>query len=270
MATPNEIRGLLRLDHLAVIEFSGADATEFLNGQLSNDVAALALGGQQLTSYSSPKGRVVAILTLAREDERLLGALPAELAGIVLERLRKYVLRAKVSLRLATELAVFGSTVDPARVAILPATGTAAGSGSAAGDAWRHTQIAAGRAQVYASTTEQFVAQMLNLDLVDGINFRKGCYTGQEIIARTQNLGRIKRRMLRFVVPTAAALAVGDTVELGEFGPGMVVELTAAVDGERELLAVVHLEPEVRARPDERSIVVSARELALPYAVRGR
>jgi folate-binding protein YgfZ len=270
MTTPNEIRGLLRLDHLAVIEFSGADATEFLNGQLSNDVAALAPGGQQLTSYSSPKGRVVAILTLARADERSLAVLPAELAGIVLERLRKYVLRSKVSLRLATELAVFGSVVDPARVAILPATETAAGSGSAASDAWKRAQIAAGRAQVYASTTEQFVAQMLNLDLVEGINFRKGCYTGQEIIARTQNLGRIKRRMLRLAVPATAALAVGDSVELGEFGPGMVVELAAAVDGERELLAVVHLEPEVRARPDERSVVVSARELALPYAVRGR
>jgi len=116
---------LLRLDHLAVLEFTGADATEFLNGQLSNDVLALAPGEQQLTSYNSPKGRVVAILTLAREDARALAALPAELAGIVLERLRKYVLRSKVSLRLATELAVFGALVDPARVAILPATGTA-------------------------------------------------------------------------------------------------------------------------------------------------
>ncbi len=64
-------------------------------------------------------------------------------------------------------------------------------------DAWRLADIRAGLPQVYAATSEAFVAQMLNLDLLDGISFTKGCYTGQEIIARTQHLGRIKRRLFR-------------------------------------------------------------------------
>jgi folate-binding protein YgfZ len=270
MPSPNEIRGLLRLDHLAVIEISGADAAAFLNGQLSNDVAALLPGGQQLTSYSTPKGRVLAILTLVRDDDRWLATLPAELAGTLLERLRKYVLRSKVGLRPATDCAAFGSADDPARVAIQPATREVAASGNVASDTWKRAQVAAGRPQVYASTADQFVAQMLNLDLVEGVSFRKGCYTGQEIIARTQNLGRIKRRMLRFAVPAAATLAVGNTVELGNFGPGTVVELAPAIGGERELLAVVHLEPEARTRPGESFVPLVTRELSLPYAVRGR
>jgi folate-binding protein YgfZ len=179
-------------------------------------------------------------------------------------------LRSKVALRLATDRTPFGSADNPARVAIRPATSAFEASGDVASDTWKRAQVAAGQPQVYASTAEQFVAQMLNLDLVEGISFRKGCYTGQEIIARTQNLGRIKRRMLRFAVPAAATLAVGATVELGAFGPGTIVELAPAIDGERELLAVVHLEPEVRTRPGESFAQLAARELSLPYAVRGR
>lgn len=269
MDSPNEIRGLLRLDHLAVIEFSGADAAEFLNGQFSNDVTVLAPGGQQLTSYNTPKGRVLALLTLARDEDRWLAVLPTELASAIVERLRKYVLRSKVTLRLATECAAFGSTVDPARVAIRPAASEAA-RGSVASDAWKRAQIAAGRPQVYASTSELFVAQMLNLDLIDAISFRKGCYTGQEIIARTQNLGRIKRRLLRFAVPASGTFAIGATVELGDAGPATIVELAEPFDGERELLAVVHLEPEARPRPGASGTRHAVRRLELPYSVTDR
>ncbi len=66
---------------------------------------------------------------------------------------------------------------------------------------WRLADIRAGLAQVYAATSELFVPQMLNLDLIDGISFTKGCFTGQEIVARTQHLGRIKRRMFRLRLP---------------------------------------------------------------------
>jgi folate-binding Fe-S cluster repair protein YgfZ len=108
---------------------------------------------------------------------------------------------------------------------------------------------------------------MLNLDLVDGISFRKGCYTGQEIIARAQNLGRIKRRMLRFAAHSGIAVAPGNTVSLGDFGTGTIIEI-ARVDADTlELLAVVHMQPRSGEAAGADAIALEARELPLPYAV---
>jgi folate-binding protein YgfZ len=105
---------------------------------------------------------------------------------------------------------------------------------------WRLADIRAGLPQIYAATSESFVAQMLNLDLLDGISFSKGCYTGQEIIARTQHLGRIKRRMLRLSLPHGEWL-LGGTAELADGRSGRLIEL-ASVDAGFEALAVVSLE----------------------------
>lgn len=263
--------GLLQLDHLAALEFAGADASAFLHGQLSSDVLGLAVGDSHLTSYSTPKGRVVAILRLIRKPDRLIGVLPADLAVPVLERLRKYVLRAKVTLRVATELVAFGTTSAPDRLIVgAPSAPRTAADSEPRIAAWKRANIAAGIAQVYAATSELFVAQMLNLDLVNAISFRKGCYTGQEIIARTQNLGRIKRRMLRLEVRTDDAIAVGGTVSLGRFGLGTVVEAASGAHGHLELLAVVHLEPQAGATSEAAPIDLEARELPLPYAIKDR
>ena len=78
-------------------------------------------------------------------------------------------------------------------------------------DAWRLLDIADGVPQVYAATSEEFVAQMLNLDALGGISFEKGCYTGQEVIARAHYRGRVKRRMQRFLSRGPAKLAVGES-----------------------------------------------------------
>jgi hypothetical protein len=259
---------LLQLDHLAALEFAGADASAFLHGQLSSDVHGLAVGDSQLTSYSTPKGRVVAILRLIREPDRLVGVLPTDLAVPVLERLRKYVLRARVTLRVATEIVAFGTTLAPDRLTVgAPSAPRTAADSEPRIAAWKRANIAAGIGQVYGATSELFVAQMLNLDLVNAISFRKGCYTGQEIIARTQNLGRVKRRMLRFEVRAGEPVAVGGTVSLGRFGMGTVVEAASGAHGHLELLAVVHLEPQAGETSEAAALEVQARELPLPYAI---
>ncbi|HZF15617.1 MAG TPA: hypothetical protein VE046_06710 [Steroidobacteraceae bacterium] len=269
-AQPPASSRLERLESLAVIEITGADAEVFLNGQLSNDVSGLLEGEQQLTSYNTPKGRVVAVLTLQREGDRLLAALPRELADALLERLRKYVMRAKVALRIAVELAAFGTPDQPARLRFDDASAHPSPvAAHEALEAWKRAAVAAGLPQIYAATSEQFVAQMLNLDLVDGVSFRKGCYTGQEIIARTQNLGRIKRRMLRFAVQGAPAVSPGTAVRLGSYGPGTVVESARTAAGDSELLAVVYLEPQTASGSDG-AAGLDVRELPLPYAVRDR
>ncbi len=107
--------------------------------------------------------------------------------------------------------------------------------------AWRLADIHAGLPQVYAATSEAFVAQMLNLDLLDGISFSKGCYTGQEIIARTQHLGRIKRRMFRLRLP-AGEWSIGQALHLSDGRQGRLTEVIES-DGRVEALAVLNVEP---------------------------
>lgn len=139
-------------------------------------------------------------------------------------------------------------------------------------NAWRLGNIRAGLPQVYAATCEMFVAQMLNLDLIGGISFSKGCYTGQEIIARTQHLGRIKRRMFRLRLP-AGAWALGQTVHLTDGHNGRLTEL-AAIEGGFEALAVLNLdvsESTLEAVNAEAATatrtLIAATQLDLPYGL---
>jgi folate-binding protein YgfZ len=105
---------------------------------------------------------------------------------------------------------------------------------------WHAADIAAGLPQVYAATTESFVAQMLNLDLLDGIAFDKGCYTGQEVIARAHYRGKVKRRMQRFRTREPAKLAAGDAGTLSDGRSFKVVDAVQLEDGRTEFLAVTN------------------------------
>jgi folate-binding protein YgfZ len=227
------------LGHLGVISVHGKDAAEFLQGQFSNDVRAVDEGHSQLSAYCTPKGRVLGLFRLFRRGDTFYLRLPLDTLDAVLERLRRYVLRAEVTLADATdnfirigvtgkdaaeELAAVignlpeqeGAAVQTQALTVLRVPGVhprfevyalsyeAARSlwdtlnvrGAPVGlDAWQLTEIQAGLPNVYASTAELFIPQMLNLQLIDGVNFRKGCYPGQEIVARTQYLGALKRRM---------------------------------------------------------------------------
>jgi folate-binding protein YgfZ len=129
----------------------------------------------------------------------------------------------------------------PARWLVLSPAGEPAplaGCDAAARDVWRLLDIADGEAQVYAATSEEFVAQMLNLDALDAIAFDKGCYTGQEVIARAHYRGRVKRRLQRFVSRGAATLAVGESGTLADGRTFKVVEAVSLTDGRSEFLAV--------------------------------
>lgn len=110
--------------------------------------------------------------------------------------------------------------------------------------AWEWLDIHAGVAQIGPGTQEEFVPQMVNLDLLDGINFKKGCYTGQEIVARTHYLGKVKRRTHLAHVDMAEVTAPGDKIfGAGSAEPvGMVVNAIVAPDGGFDLLAEIRLE----------------------------
>jgi folate-binding protein YgfZ len=124
--------------------------------------------------------------------------------------------------------------------------------------------------QVYAATSEQFVAQMLNLDLLDAISFTKGCYTGQEIIARTQHLGRIKRRLSRLRLPSGS-WSVGQPLRLTDGRTGRLTQVAPVGEG-FEALAVLSLrdataagDSDGAASPAGAGELVQAEELPLPY-----
>jgi folate-binding protein YgfZ len=132
----------------------------------------------------------------------------------------------------------------PARWLVLSPVGERAplgGCDAAGRDVWRLLDIADGEAQVYGATSEEFVAQMLNLDALDAIAFDKGCYTGQEVIARAHYRGRVKRRLQRFVSRGPARLAVGEAGTLTDGRAFKVVEAVGLADGRCEFLAVAPL-----------------------------
>jgi tRNA-modifying protein YgfZ len=284
---------LTRLGHLGVLSVTGPDVRGFLQGQLSCDMRELGPERALLASVNSPQGRVQAVLTLLALEDGCLAILPAELLGRVVERLRKYVLRARVSVDDAGAAHVCYGADAPALARALPGlpipvTPGAATSGAGLrvarltaggpllvigrpggparpdGDApWRLAAIRAGRPQIYLPTWESFVAQMLNLDLLGGVSFEKGCYTGQEIIARTYFRGAVKRRMLRFATD-AAAPDPGTRVVSGEEHAGDVVDAAMTGTG-AEILAVVSA-----ARQDAALALATGgalTRLPLPYSI---
>jgi folate-binding protein YgfZ len=181
-------------------------------------------------------------------------------------------LPSSVSAQAHSDGAVFVRVGDePARwLVISPADAPDPMTGYAVGDrqTWLRLDIAAGQPQVYAATSEEFVAQMLNLDVLNAIAFDKGCYTGQEVIARAHYRGRVKRRMQRFVSRDACHLSPGDSGELADGRTFRVVLATQLAGGRCEFLAVA---PLVGAAHDEAATTPPAATVAdqvsLPYSL---
>ena len=298
----------LSLDSLGVLRARGADVVSFLQGQLSNDVALLGPERSLLAGYHNPQGRVIALLRLVQlAPDDLLAILPRELIAVVVQRLGKFVLRAKVKLAddsaAWTVTGLMGCAPPPGAAAdALPATVNGvtridaslalrvaqepgrwllvspfaqpppvSGCSPVGAEVWQRLAIAAGEPQVYAATSEAFVAQMLNLDALGAIAFDKGCYTGQEIIARAHYRGKVKRRLQRFRARVPAQLKPGDDGELGDGRSFKVVDAAQRTDGLCEFLAVTTLghvdaEPAGGRAPAE-GAPLSAEWLALPYVL---
>ncbi|HUG72210.1 MAG TPA: hypothetical protein VMK82_02190 [Steroidobacteraceae bacterium] len=249
------------LDDLAVIGARGADAVDFLQGQLSRDLAQLPDGGAVLAGLHNPQGRCLAVLRVLRvTHDHLLLVLPAEISETVRPLLTRYVLRARVRLEDAgTAWRVYGATGPDAAAAgstrlslamdaeglrqlILAPQGEPLPDGEIVSrDSWRLDDIAAGLPEIGSATSGQFVAQMLNLDLLDAISFSKGCYTGQEIIARAHYRGQVKRRMQRFFTESDLPLPPGERVRLTDGRTAQVVMSAPAGGDGQEFLGVTTL-----------------------------
>jgi hypothetical protein len=303
----NPMDGLIRardravvcdLAHNALIAFEGPDAEGFLHSQLSSDVESLSMDRCQLSTYNSPKGRVLATLLLWRCDDGIVLQLPAAIAESTRRRLSMFILRAKVRASLADERFVRIGVGGPNARTVLTAAGlqppdadfalvrrkqvrhgenlvdielamrlpggryellvtnadaaistwhslVAHGATPAAPATWRWLTLSSGVADVVAETQDQFVAQMLNYELIGGVSFTKGCYPGQEIVARTQYRGEIRRRTLLAHAADgnepAPAQAIFNAVTPDQ-AVGAVVNAAPSPKGGFDLLACLHTE----------------------------
>jgi tRNA-modifying protein YgfZ len=251
------------------VRAQGPDAQRFLQSQLTQDVVLAAVDRTRLAGWADPKGRLQWVGHLWRNEDGYALLAPATLVDDFLAGLRRFVLRSKVTLDLAPAAVVPAGTAgavvlagDPRR-GVLVVPGGAAPADALSTDDCQLADIRAGLPTLAAATRGEFVPQMLNLDLLDGISFTKGCYPGQEIVARTKYLGRVKRRMLRFAT-TGPAPSPGEPVH-GPKGPAGQVVSAAATPAGVELLAVIMLDgwPGPFRLGDARELESSA----LPYAV---
>ncbi len=289
--------GALRLADWGVIRAVGEDVRNFLHGQLTQDVQHLVPGQARLAGYCSAKGRLLASFVVwARGPQELLLACSADLLPQTLKRLSMFVLRAKCKLSDASaEVPLFGlAGAAAARAGAAPWSHVASAEGDLirlpdgagvaralwagaappalpelAADTWRWLEVQSGVTRIVAATVEQFVPQMVNLELVGGVNFQKGCYPGQEVVARSQYRGTLKRRAFLFESVGAATPGQELFAEDDPTQPaGLVAAAAPAPGGRFALLAETKIAyaqaPLHLGAPDGPRLVPQALPYALP------
>jgi folate-binding protein YgfZ len=252
-------------DH-RVIALSGRDASAFAQAQLMNDLKLLAPGRWQWNGWLTPKGRVIALFALLKFDEETLWLLVPDADPVTLaSALQRFVFRAKVAIAVRDDLHVEGAFAlsqqargnelagDPASGVELdfsadagPRTLRIVPDSTASHDAvwmqrWAAFDLAHGLPRLPASQSDHWTPQQLSLDRLNAFSVKKGCYPGQEIVARTHFLGKVKRGLA--LIEGSQAMRAGDDLLAGGQPLGHLV--ASADDGERHLaLAVVPLERE--------------------------
>ena len=312
-ATTTSAGGACRLPGLGLIRAVGADAAAFLHGQISNDVKLLGADRARLAAYCTPQGRMLASLIVGRHAaEEFWLACSADLLPATLKRLSMFVMRAKAKLSDAAGELVAVGLAGPAAAQALGAEAPAATWAKAdrggtmlirlpdaegqprwlwigpvaeadallaslpALDAavWAWLEVSSGVAPVVAATAGQFVPQMLNYELVGGVDFKKGCYPGQEIVARSHYLGKLKRRAF-LLAGDAPALPGQEVFWSGDAGQpaGQVAAAAAAPDGSGWRLVAELKIAATNAATDPGSLHLGAADgptltlLPLPYAL---
>ena len=214
-------------NHLVPIRIDGTDAAGFLHGQFTTDITGLAPGQTGLSAWCDPKGRVIATFILARLDDTFQLLLPGALKEIFIKRLRMYVLRADVNIVDA------GAEIE--KIPELPTYLSELDS-----ESWETASIRRGIPWLYKETSARFLPQELNLDELDAVSFTKGCYPGQEIIARLRYRGQVKRRLCHATAENKTRLEPGTALiaDGEERNIGTVVN-SAATDTGQELLIVL-------------------------------
>jgi folate-binding protein YgfZ len=311
LSTPTfPVSGIADLAHLGVIRATGEDAVKFLQGQLTQDVALLGASEARLAAFCNAKGRMQAsFIVFKRSPDDILLVCSRDILAATLKRLSMFVLRAKVKLSDASTdfqlQGLAGQAVEANAGADHPAwtktdvadanlvflypgagqpralwcapVGSPAPQGSAMDMAlWHWLEVQSGIAMITQPIFEAFVPQMLNYESVGGVNFKKGCYPGQEIVARSQYRGTLKRRA--YLLHTEAEAHVGQEVFHAQdaLQPcGLVAAAAASPSGGFDVIVSMQTSAaaDTAAHADESRLALGAvtgpalKLLALPYAL---
>ncbi len=192
-------------NELKVISISGIDSQKFLQGQLTNDINELDNKPFQFSAHLNNKGRMLASFIITKPAPDIYYLITStEVIDKIIPRLKMFVLRSKVVIESLSSQVVFSNHKldNELSLEIFPQYFISITNSDATlqnNQLWKKTLINHGIPLIYLSTQEEFTPQQVNYDLFNGVNFKKGCYTGQEIVARTHYLGKVKRRMYRFI-----------------------------------------------------------------------
>ncbi|HZY18642.1 MAG TPA: folate-binding protein [Ramlibacter sp.] len=261
----NSLEGVGALPHLGVIRAQGEEAARFLHNQLTQDFALLRPDEARLAAFCNAKGRMLAsFVGFQHAPQDILLVTSQDLLAPTLKRLSMFVLRAKVKLSdasaaftvhglagAAAEAAAGGLAVwgkqdqgeahavrlhpadgQPRALWVAPAGQVAPAGPELPAEHWQWGEVRSGIAMLTAPVVEAFVPQMLNYESVGGVNFKKGCYPGQEVVARSQFRGTLKRRA--FLVHAEGSLRAGQDVfhDSDASQPcGLVAQAAPAPDG---------------------------------------
>lgn len=278
---------LCDLSHVGIIQVQGADAADFLQNQLTNDVNLVTESQAQLSAWCNHKGRTIATFLVHKQGDNYYLTLSADLMDFVLKRLQMFVMRSAVQLEAVTESVVhFGFSgsqilqhwnnccdvalpdqdysvevsgdlsiikipgVEPRYEVIAPFDTASllwgklnAHSTSVSGKAWDYLNIASGIPVIKEASREAWIPQMLNFHIIDGVSFKKGCFPGQEVVARLKYLGKTKRRIFRLEFATDVIPEIGTSVvaEGESTEAGKVVNAALNPAGNVEALAVLKI-----------------------------
>ncbi|HMT03131.1 MAG TPA: hypothetical protein PKD00_07480 [Burkholderiales bacterium] len=184
-------------NQLAVIEVKGNDASKFLQSQLTNDINQLNTQQFQFSAHLNNKGRMLASFIITKYSENSYYLItPLEIIEKIIPRLKMFILRSMVNITQLTNInIIFGNNK------------TATGLSLELIQTWKAFLIDNAIPFIYLATQELFIPQHVNYDFINGVSYKKGCYTGQEIVARTHYLGKLKKQMYKFTCDQEVKIA---------------------------------------------------------------
>lgn len=258
---------MLALTYLSAIRFSDADAGTFLHSQLSADVLGLSNGQSTFACYCEPKGRVLALMLVCRIDENYYVIMSGALVSAVTARLKIYRMRSKVSIDVLDGSVVTGLNTNDS-LAAPPDTHVSIPQPDS--DAcyvvnpepssidldpvmqadWKLSELKRGISWLCPETSGELLPQMLGFDQLGAVNYRKGCYPGQEIVARMHYLGKVKRHPRLLNCSGADCPAPLDKIQVlsgNEQFDAVVVDCVNIDGGAGGLFCVTRMDPDLTA-----------------------
>jgi folate-binding protein YgfZ len=232
-----KLSDLYQLNNRVLLNLSGKDVQSFLQGQFSNDINALEEGTVQINAYCQHQGKIIALIWVMKIDEDFYVSFPADLEEVVAKRLNMFKMMSDVTISDVTDKVIQLGIIQPGKQKLsdlyqlntqqsIALVDNVDGINLSNSEIWEQACIESGLPEVYLNTSEQFVPQLLNLDIDEvGVSFTKGCYPGQEVVARLHYLGKSKRRLRTF--ECEGDIVVGDeliaTHSTSSKASGMVV-----------------------------------------------